>query len=460
MRLKAQFIAIAIAAFPACSGELTGLETTQDDGTYVLDANESDKHAEFDTGFSGWTPSPQTVGGTTEGWVIVGNDGEQAARNSPTGTRYTYYWRLSKRIDLSTYTSPELEVKAHFKGHNYSHYRILVGPEEAGRITDFDMLYEQTEGSEEPKITSLDLSAHVGQIVTLRIELKKPYGLTENKIGLYIHRIVLKERTGDPRSLRVGAFNIQVFGRTKMATDAVPQVLVKILSRYDLVLIQEIRDSSETAILELLEELNESTHDPYAMQISDRLGRTSSKEQYAFFYRPSQLSVRDAYHYDDSLGEDGDTFEREPYVVQFQSTRPPFTDFAVVPLHSAPDHAVEELTAMTTVFSDVQRRLNEPDTILLGDFNASCNYVSDSKLASLPMKRDLSFSWWIDHDADTTTRSTHCAYDHIVTTGEITGRVVADSAQVYYFDQALDLPEDLTLKVSDHYPVELQLRID
>lgn len=59
----------------------------------------------------------------------------------------------------------------------------------------------------------------------------------------------------------------------------------QITNRYDIVLIQEIRDSSETAIYELLSACNDANSDPFRMVISDRLGRTSYVEQYAFFYR-------------------------------------------------------------------------------------------------------------------------------------------------------------------------------
>ena len=61
------------------------------------------------------------------------------------------------------------------------------------------------------------------------------------------------ERTSE---LKIGAFNIQVFGASKSRKDDVMERLVDILTRYDIVLIQEIRDSSGRAILSLLGQLN------------------------------------------------------------------------------------------------------------------------------------------------------------------------------------------------------------
>ncbi|MFO0005430.1 MAG: deoxyribonuclease I, partial [bacterium] len=86
-----------------------------------------------------------------------------------------------------------------------------------------------------------------------------------------------------------------------MDKPGVPEALVQIADRYDLVLIQEVRDKSGAAIVELLDLLNVYTDDDFAMVISDRLGRTTSKEQYAYFYRQSKLSVIDSYHYDDGV---------------------------------------------------------------------------------------------------------------------------------------------------------------
>ena len=62
-------------------------------------------------------------------------------------------------------------------------------------------------------------------------------------------------------------------------------VLLQIVNRYDLLLIQEIREASESAIYELLALCNAANSDPFNIVISERLGRSSYKEQYAFFFR-------------------------------------------------------------------------------------------------------------------------------------------------------------------------------
>ena len=50
-------------------------------------------------------------------------------------------------------------------------------------------------------------------------------------------------------TLRIGAFNIQVFGVTKASKPEVMDVLADIIRTYDIIAIQEIRDKSQTVDL-------------------------------------------------------------------------------------------------------------------------------------------------------------------------------------------------------------------
>uniref|UniRef100_A0A8C4KXK5 Uncharacterized protein n=1 Tax=Equus asinus asinus TaxID=83772 RepID=A0A8C4KXK5_EQUAS len=58
-------------------------------------------------------------------------------------------------------------------------------------------------------------------------------------------------------SLRIAAFNIRTFGETKMSNDTLSNYIVQILNRYDIALIQEVRDSHLTAVGKLLDRLNQ-----------------------------------------------------------------------------------------------------------------------------------------------------------------------------------------------------------
>lgn len=274
---------------------------------------------------------------------------------------------------------------------------------------------------------------------------------------------------GESNGLKIGAFNVQLFGVKKMEKTAVVNVLVDIISRYDILLIQEIRDASGKAIEELLTITNQqNSKNPFSLKISPRLGRTTSKEQYAFLFREtSGLKVVRDYVYDDgdeSLNTDTntiDTFEREPYIVLFESSTTKLKRFALAGLHIAPSEAVKELQALEGVFADIKARFDINDIMVMGDFNAGCSYVPKYKWDTIPIKNNPLYTWWIGDDADTTVSNSDCPYDRFVSTGEgFRSTVINGSAIVFRFDSVFQLDQSFSKNVSDHYPIDLTLLHD
>ena len=78
--------------------------------------------------------------------------------------------------------------------------------------------------------------------------------------------------------IKIASFNIQVFGKSKANKPEVMSILASIISNFDIVAIQEIRDKSGTAIKKL-ENAVDAKGINYEYVIGPRLGRTSSKEQ-------------------------------------------------------------------------------------------------------------------------------------------------------------------------------------
>ncbi|XP_045398401.1 deoxyribonuclease-1 isoform X2 [Lemur catta] len=213
-------------------------------------------------------------------------------------------------------------------------------------------------------------------------------------------------------TLRIAAFNIQTFGETKMSNATLSNYIVQILSRYDVALVQEVRDSHLTAVGKLLDKLNQDAPDTYRYVVSEPLGRNSYKERYLFVYRPDQVAVLDSYYYDDGCEPCGnDTFSREPAIVKFSSPFTEVREFAIVPLHAAPADAVAEIDALYDVYLDVRQKWDVEDIMLMGDFNAGCSYVSPSHWPSIRLRTNSAFQWLIPDSADTTVTSTHCPYD-------------------------------------------------
>lgn len=251
----------------------------------------------------------------------------------------------------------------------------------------------------------------------------------------------------------IAAFNVQIFGTTKAEKADVMAVLVKVVRRYDIILIQEIRDKSETAILDLLDEVNKESP-KYALSVSGRLGRSTSKEQYGFLYREdSGISVNATYQDPDTA----DHFQRPPYAVHFKSTQAVTSDFVLMAIHTSPSSAVSEIDALDDVHSAVLTKFKVENILIMGDFNADCSYVSKTASSKLKL-RSSSYHWWIEDDVDTTVANTDCAYDRFVMSGDsFISAVKAGSADVFRFDTAYKLTQEQTEAVSDHYPIELQL---
>lgn len=260
-------------------------------------------------------------------------------------------------------------------------------------------------------------------------------------------------------SLKIAAFNIRSFGETKMSNATLTSYIVRILQRYDIALVQEVRDSHLTAVGKLLDKLNEKAPDTYRFVASEPLGRSTYKERYLFVYRPDQVSVLDSYYYDDGCEPCGtDTFSREPAIVKFSSPFTKVREFAIVPLHAAPEDAVAEIDALYDVSLDVWNKWGLQDVMLMGDFNADCSYVTSAQWSSIRLRTDPAFKWLIPDTADTTATSTNCAYDRIVVAGPLLqDAVVPNSAAPFNFQAAYGLSNQLAQAISDHYPVEVTL---
>ncbi|GFO39450.1 deoxyribonuclease-1-like [Plakobranchus ocellatus] len=259
--------------------------------------------------------------------------------------------------------------------------------------------------------------------------------------------------------LKIASFNIQVFGERKMGKEEVTEVLIKILQRYDLILILEIRDSSETALDQLVEECNKvSPQAPFSSVVSARLGRTVSKEQYGFMFRQSKLQVKDTYQFDDGVDDGTDMFQREPFVVRFTSPTTELEDFAILATHTDPDEAAKEVGALHKVYDAARMHWGLEDILIAGDFNADESYVSRDDWATITLKHDKRFTWLIQDSTDTTTGHTDRAYDRFVVAGEkLTRAVVPGRTKVFHFDKAFGLTHEEAEAVSDHYPIEMEL---
>lgn len=265
-------------------------------------------------------------------------------------------------------------------------------------------------------------------------------------------------------SLKICAFNIQSFGEAKANNKKVMEILIKILARCDLCLIQEVRDSKGKAVPTLIRELNKFDKSSYSYVESQRLGKKTYKEQYVYIYRTDVLQVRERYQYPELVEgkgtNDTDVFSREPFIVRFYSPTTLVKDFVLVGQHTCPKTAMKEIDELYTVFKGIYQKWKTENVVILGDLNAGCNYVTIKGWKAVRLRNDPRFRWLIGDEQDTTVREkTHCAYDRIVVHGrELLSGIVPDSAQPFNFKEKLYLTEEEALEVSDHFPVEVDLK--
>lgn len=119
---------------------------------------------------------------------------------------------------------------------------------------------------------------------------------------------------GGAEAFRICAFNAQRLTLAKVAREHVLDTLVRILARCDIMVLQEVVDSSDSAISLLIRELNRfDGSGPYSSLSSPLLGRSTYMEKYVYIYRSHKTQVLDFYVFQDK----DDLFAREPFVAQF-----------------------------------------------------------------------------------------------------------------------------------------------
>lgn len=250
-------------------------------------------------------------------------------------------------------------------------------------------------------------------------------------------------------SITIATFNIQVFGESKISKPQVVDVLAKVVRRFDIVAVQEVRAKSDSVIPQFLSAIN-ADGSRYQFVIGPRLGRTVSKEQYTFIYDSTRIEIDPS-----SVGTSpnpGDRLHRPPMHARFRvRANPPESGFSfwLVDTHTDPDEVALEVNALAEVFQEMKAlRPDEDDVILLGDFNAGPPQFG--KIKQIP-----GIGWAVSGVTTNTRRSK--TYDNLIfdqrTTTEYTGKW-----GVLDLQSTFGLSIDKALEVSDHNPVWASFR--
>ena len=256
--------------------------------------------------------------------------------------------------------------------------------------------------------------------------------------------VVAPSRREATSTIRIASFNVQVFGTAKASKPEVMRVLASVVRQFDIIAIQELRTTDDSVMESFLALIN-GEGASYRYLVGQRLGRTSSKEQYVFVYDSTRVDIDSQSLL--TVADPQDHLHREPTIARFQvistSTQPGFS-FILANIHTDPDETVTELDALADVFVALQRNAwHEDDVILLGDLNVS--YQKLGRLGQLP---NIAYTV---HGEPTNARGTQ-SYDNIVfdrlATSEFTG-----VSGIVSLQQQFGLSMEQAIDVSDHLPI-------
>lgn len=264
--------------------------------------------------------------------------------------------------------------------------------------------------------------------------------------------------------MKIAAFNVKNLGWKKVTDETVVRHLTKIMSQYSVVVILEVNDKSGKAMEKLHQELNSSSWNrtrPYSMIASSQLGRDTYKEQFVCFYRKDEVTLEACHQYEDNQVGDEDVFAREPFILRFSCPSTVVKDLVLIPVHTKPEDSQKELDELHDVVDAIRKKWRTNKIMILGDFNADGRYLSKKKKGMIRIC-SAHYHWLIEDDVDTTSSNLNDhTYDRIVVYGQtMLNAVVPGSAKSFNFQREFKLTDEETLSISDHYPVEVELKTD
>jgi len=256
--------------------------------------------------------------------------------------------------------------------------------------------------------------------------------------------------------LKIGSFNMQIFGNTKLSRPNTLTVLAKIVTNFDIIALQEVgsnnsssSDATSTAIMDtFVDRINEI--------VGSDLYSYIRGNQYAIVYRTDKVKVNNY-----SVYTGTESFAYTPLIANFETIESGSNfDFSLITIHTSPSLAETEIPALKTVMDEVKTLYTEPDVICLGDYNADGSYYTEGSDDWLSGFDITAYITGILNSVDTTVALSSNTYDRIQMTKSLSTDYTGD-ADVFKFGDVYDLTscEGTTTTagtedaISDHYPV-------
>jgi len=245
------------------------------------------------------------------------------------------------------------------------------------------------------------------------------------------------------KELRILSWNIQNFGKSKMANDSVMVFISGIMSSYDIVAVQEVSVSEfGSQAVAKLDDLLDRSGASWDYVISNPTSGSGS-ERYAYLFRKDRVKLV-SHSLEAKLAS---VVDREPYIGKFLVDGVDeyiLGNVHLVPKDKNPSLEVKELGSLGGKYKDKK-------FILMGDFNLSesdrsfdgmkvwCNVGFRGERTSLKMKEG---GEWLNEE-----------YDNFFVSR---GVKVGSSGVVHFYKKFVRLSD--ARKVSDHCPIFIYVK--
>jgi hypothetical protein len=245
------------------------------------------------------------------------------------------------------------------------------------------------------------------------------------------------------------------------------RAIAGVLKNYDIIAVQEISNVNEkrdpgcprndlacpgpncSLIKDALQKyLNAELGLNYRFEFSPQI----SDERYLYIYNPAKVTLLQAALANDP-GESKPLCDdhqpntskvvRQPFKAMFKAGK---FDFVLLTAHTSPKNNISELNGLTYFYSQAERQ--ERDVIVLGDLNAGCSYLPQSKKGAVQLAGP-GYVWPIGDGADTTVAASSCAYDRFI---------FKEATRENFVGAHID--KNVTARMSDLYLIWPEFRTD
>lgn len=267
--------------------------------------------------------------------------------------------------------------------------------------------------------------------------------------GVTTQRPTYTATSATAKTIRVGSFNLQMFGASKVAKPQVMEALAKIGRQYDVLALQEISGQEQDLLPTLVEKINQSGR-AFDYLIGPRVGGEGKSLQFAFLFDTHRIETDRIQLY--TVEDPSQLLTYDPLVAWFRTKELAIEDaftFTMVNVLIDEGRKEDELRLLPELMMSIRRDgRQEDDCILVGDFGVGDGMLQHMRSAGIAPAL---------HGLPTNVRG-NSMFDNIcfsqTATSEFNGRVgVTD------FLRDFNLSLDQALEISDHLPIWVEFYI-